>query len=210
VTAERAAPDGDSDLTLLKPPPPNRAGYAEGGIERHMPEGAVMLAFGMHLLRTAPGMRHVALHPDGEHAKAFSLPEALARRGFSKESALGRTAYGGLYAHPDGRTILVNPASGRMDVVADHGALSVGAECKGGIVNTRHPGQASRLRRGLCEAVGLLLAKKLEPGQRQLAVVPRTMVTESLAGRLAIRAGKAGISIALVSADGSVHEVSLG
>lgn len=172
-----------------------------------MPEGAVMLAFGLHLLRTIPGLLHVALHPDGEHAKSFCFPEALSRRGFAKASATGRTAYGGVYAHPDGRTILVNPASGRMDVLADHGSLSVGAECKGGIINTKHPGQTSRLRKGLCEAVGLLLSKELDPDQRQFAVVPRTAVTEALAARLAPRGAKAGISISLVSADGSVQDV---
>ena len=195
------------DLTILKQPPPNRVGYAEDGVERHMPEGAVMLAFGLHLLRTIPGLLHVALHPDGEHAKGFCFPEALARRGFAKASATGRTAYGGVYAHPDGRTILVNPASGRMDVLADHGSLSVGAECKGGIINTKHPGQTSRLRKGLCEAVGLLLSKELDPDQRQFAVVPRTTVTEALAARLALRGSDAGISIALVSADGNVEYV---
>ncbi len=82
-----------------------------------------------------------------------------------------------------------------MDVVANHGALSVGAECKGGIVNTKHPGRVSQLRRGLCEAVGLLLTKELDPDQRQFAVVPRTAAAEGLAGRLAARAANAGISI---------------
>jgi hypothetical protein len=168
----------------------------------------VILAFGLHLLRTIPGLLRVALHPDGEHAKSFCFPEALARRGFAKSSSTGRTAYGGVYAHPDGRMILVNPASGRMDVLADHGALSVGAECKGGIINTKHPGQNSRLRKGLCEAVGLLLSKELNPDQRQFAVVPRTTVTETLAARLAARGAKAGISIALVSADGNVQEIN--
>ena len=207
MTGDATNPAESDDLTILKLPPPNRAGYAEGGIELHLPEAAIMLAFGMHMFRTIPGLRHVALHPDGEHIKAFNLPEALARRGFAKTSNVGRTAYGGVYTHPDGRTVMVNPASGRMDVVGDHGLLSFGAECKGGIVNTRHPGQVSRLRRGLCEAVGLLLAKELDPDQRQFAVVPRTAVTESLAGRLVARAANAGISIALVSTDGNVHEV---
>src|SRR4051794_37730149 len=63
-----------------------------------------------------------------------------------------------------------NPKSGLGDVVADVGDHVVAAECKGGIINTRHPGQVSRLYRGLCETVGLLMAT---PSQgRQGAVVP--------------------------------------
>jgi hypothetical protein len=34
-------------------------------------------------------------------------------------------------------------------------------QCKGGIINTRHPGQVSPLYRGLCETVGLLTATRL-------------------------------------------------
>lgn len=32
-----------------------------------------MVAFAMHLLRTVPNLRHVAIHPDGEHGKQFDF-----------------------------------------------------------------------------------------------------------------------------------------
>ena len=32
-----------------------------------------MVAFAMHLLRTVPGLKHVAIHPDGEHGKRFDF-----------------------------------------------------------------------------------------------------------------------------------------
>lgn len=43
------------------------------------------------------------------------------------------------------RAIVVHPASGNGDVVAGAGGMIISAECKGGIINTRHPGQVSRL-----------------------------------------------------------------
>jgi hypothetical protein len=38
------------DLVTRRPAPPNRASACEGGIEHHLYEGAVMIAFAMHLL----------------------------------------------------------------------------------------------------------------------------------------------------------------
>lgn len=78
------------------------------------------------------------------------------------------------------------------------------AECKGGIVNTSHAGQKSRLRKGLCEAVGLLMAR--DKGGRPVAVVPKTETTLKLAQKLA-RARDAGIEIALVDERGNVFDV---
>jgi hypothetical protein len=83
------------------------------------------------------------------------------------------------------------------------------AECKGGIVNTKHAGQVSRLRRGLCEAVGLSLARAAEHGTCQFAVVPHTKATEELARRMAARARAAGIRIALVDAKGGIIEIAV-
>ena len=79
---------------------------------------------------------------------------------------------------------------------------TITAECKGGIINTRHAGQASRLRKGLCEAVGLLMASP--KAGRQVAVVPKTETKVRLAQRLAPRAKEAGIEIALVDELGQV------
>ena len=69
-------------------------------------------------------------------------------RVFCGTLCLGKTAYGGTYADGNGKTIVINPSSGRGDVVAESDGMRIVAECKGGIVNTRHAGQLSRLRQG--------------------------------------------------------------
>jgi hypothetical protein len=66
--------------------------------------------------------------------------------------------------------------------------MSFVAECKGGVINTKHPGQQSRLRQGLCETIGLSLASPFTKDRRQFVVVPRTKVTENLAQRMATQA----------------------
>lgn len=183
-------------------------GLPSGAVEHHLPEGAVMIAFAMHLLAIVPNLTHVAVHPDGEHGKRFQFRDWLARHGFEHRKPMGTTDYGGVYENGSGRTILVNPASGRGDVVADIAGHSFVAECKGGILDTNHPGQKSRLRRGLCECVGLLLSKPQAAGQRQFAVVPRTPGTEQFASQMVGRAVKAGIEIALVDGGGSIELVT--
>ncbi len=163
-----------------------------------------MLAYAMHLLRTQ-GARDVRIHPDGEHGKQFDFTAWLGRRDFTKISTLGSTTFGGVYRNPAGQTITVNPKSGLGDVVAEVGDHVISAECEGGIINTRHPGQVSRLYRGLCETVGLLMAM---PSQgRQVAVVPLTASTQRLAKRLAPRCALAGIEIALIGSRGEVMDV---
>lgn len=192
------------DLVTALAPPPNRVGKTDGDHEHHLYEGAVMIAYAMHLLRVV-GAQHVRIHPDGEHGKQFSFADWLGRRGFRKMSTIGTTAYGGVYENPAGQTVTVNPRSGLGDVVAEVGDHVISAECKGGIVNTRHPGQVSRLYKGLCETVGMLMAT---PSQgRQVAVVPFTNSTLRLAERLAPRCAMAGIEIALVGSRGEVLSV---
>lgn len=192
------------DLVTALEPPLNRAGKSDGTHELHLYEGAVMVAYAMHLQRTADA-QHVRIHPDGEHGKQFDFAGWLLRRKFAMVSRLGTTAYGGVYRNPAGQTITVNPKSGLGDVVAEVGARIISAECKGGIINTRHPGQVSRLYKGLCETVGLLMAT---PSQgRQVAVVPLTDGTLRLAERLAPRCALAGIEIALVGSRGEVMDV---
>jgi hypothetical protein len=163
-----------------------------------------MLGYAMHLLRTE-GAKDVRIHPDGEHGKQFDFSGWLLRRGFVKESSLGTTTYGGVYRNGAGQMITVNPKSGLGDVVAVVRDGTLSAECKGGIINTSHPGQVSRLYKGLCETVGMLLAT---PAQgRQVAVVPLTKGTLRLAERLAPRCALAGIEIALVGSRGEVVDV---
>ena len=192
------------DLVTALAPPPNRVGKADGDHEHHLYEGAVMIAYAMHLLRSE-GAQHVRIHPDGEHGKQFDFTGWLDRRGFRKISTIGTTAYGGVYENPAGQTITVNPRSGLGDVVAEVGDHIISAECKGGIINTRHPGQVSRLYKGLCETVGMLMATPLQG--RQVAVVPFTNSTLRLAERLAPRCAMAGIEIALVGSRGEVFNV---
>ncbi|NOW44756.1 hypothetical protein FHW96_000902 [Novosphingobium sp. SG751A] len=192
------------DLVTALAPPANRVGKSDGPHEHHLYEGAVMLAFAMHLLRTQDA-RDVRIHPDGEHGKQLDFTAWLGRRDFAKISSIGSTTYGGAYRNPAGQTITVHPKSGLGDVVAEVGNHVILAECKGGIINTRHPGQVSRLYRGLCETVGLLMAT---PSQgRQIAVVPLTEGTLRLAERLAPRCALAGIEIALVGSRGEVMNV---
>ena len=44
------------DLITQRPPPPNRIKGCDGDMECHLSEGAVMVAFAMHLLRTVPSL----------------------------------------------------------------------------------------------------------------------------------------------------------
>ncbi len=195
------------DLVTALAPPPNRVGKSADDHEHHLYEGAVMMAYAMHLLRTQD-THHVRVHPDGEHGKQFDFVGWLVRRGFEKVSSIGSTRYGGVYRNGSGWEITVNPKSGLGDVVAEVGDQIVCAECKGGIINSRHSGQVSRLYKGLCETVGLLMATPLQG--RQVAVVPFTESTLRLAERLAPRCAMAGIEIALVGARGEVRDVTSG
>lgn len=192
------------NLVTALPPPPNRVGKSIGDHEHHLYEGAVMIAYAMHLLRTE-GANHVRVHPDGEHGKQFDFSGWLARHQFRKTSSIGTTAYGGVYENAGGQTITINPRSGLGDIVAEIGDRVISAECKDGIINTKHSGQVSRLYKGLCETVGMLMAT---PSQgRQVAVVPLTDSTLRLAQRLAPRCALAGIEIALVGGRGEVIDV---
>ncbi len=184
--------------------PEKRASKVLDGIEHKMHEGAVMVAYAMHLLRTA-GANHVYVHPDGEHGKRFDFTSWLSKRGFSKSTSIGSTSYGGEYRHDNGWRITIKPVPGKGDVVAQVGNHTISAECKGGIINTKHGGQASRLSKGLCQTVGLLMASE-SPG-RQIAVVPYTEGTMRLAKRMAARCARAGIEIALIGARGNVVDV---
>lgn len=192
-----------SQYIVLRDPPPNRRSYCDGAKERHLTEAAVMIAFAMHLLEK--GATRVHLHPDGEQGKKYDIRGALEAHGFRLVGACGRTTYGGTYRRAH-QTVNVTLVPGLGDVVADDGERRLIAECKGGIVNTRHPGQVQKLRRGLCEGVGLLMVRHVK-GERQVAVVPATAATERIAHQMCPRALKAGIEIALVGETGGVRFV---
>jgi len=195
----------DDFLTLVAPTEKRKKGLS-GDFQEYLTEGAVMVAYALHILRTTDA-RQVAIHPDGEHGKSFEFRSWLLVRGFELVAPRGTTTYGGIYRHTDGREIDVFPKSGLGDVVATVGNGRIVAETKGGIMNTTHPGPTSRARRGLCEAVGLLLATPFEQGTRQIAVVPDVPVTQRLAKNMIQRARLAGIEIALVDRRGNVTDV---
>jgi hypothetical protein len=192
------------DLVKELAPPPNRVGKASSAHEQHLYEGAVMIAYAMHLFRTE-SISEVRIHPDGEHGKQFDFGLWLQNHGFRKTSSIGSTHYGGTYKDEKERTVVVDPKSGQGDVVAFGSEQRIVAECKGGIINTRHSGQVSRLYKGLCETVGLLMATPANG--RQVAVVPHTEATLRLARRLAPRCAETGIEIALVGMRGEVTDV---
>ncbi len=192
------------DLIIVKAPPKNRVGKSDGPNEHHFYEGAVMLAYATHLLRTTR-TKEIRIHPDGTHGKQFDFESGLLRRGFKISTRTGKTAYGGTYIDKQGRKVIVHPKSGLGDVVAEVDGERVCAECKGGIINTRHAGQVSRLNKGLCEAVGRLMASP--SGGRQVAVVPHTDRILPFAQKLALRCTQADIEIALVKASGEIVDV---
>jgi len=194
-----------NDLIVELDPPPNRQGAGTGTKEKHLTEAAVMLAYGMHLLRTVPELRKIELFPDGEHGKRFKIANWLSTHGFTLQESWGKTTYCGNWTGEAG-SIIVASIPGHGDVVAETGQGMIIAECKGGIVNTKQSGPTSRLRRGLCEAVGLLMARP--KSGRQVAVVPYTESTLKLAKKLISRARDAAIEIALVDEKGRVFDIS--
>jgi len=185
---------------------PATAGAPANQPDRHFYEGAVMLAYAMHLLRTEP-VREVRIHPDGQHARQVDFPGWLEKRGF-RRVATARTPFAGTFEAAEGRRVIIHPRSGVSDVTADANGTTIEAECKGGAIETRHPGRLSKLDKGLCEIVGRLMMKPL--GGRLVAVMPRTEVTLRVGRKLAPRCAAAGIRIALVGALGEVEDIRPG
>ncbi len=185
-----------SGFLVRREPPETRRKACDAPWEAHFTEAAVLIAFAQHLLQSEDT---VTIHPDGEHAKRFDIPLALQSLGYTKTAPLGTTTYGGIYRSGN-KTLRVHPKSGQGDILS----TQVFAEAKGGVINTRHAGQVSRLRKGLSEAVGQLMAAP-DTGQRMVAVVPATVDTRRLGASLLPRCLRAEIEIALVDADGSVE-----
>ena len=185
-------------------PPEKRQRYCEGGIEFKLSEAAVQLAFSLYLLEHENGGGTVEMFPDGEHAKRFDIPSFLTSLGFSKTASMGSTAYGGTYQRDD-QTLIVNPKSqhGRGDVVGVLDEVVVRAECKGGIINSKHSGARSSLRSGFNELIGQTMSMAVD-GARHIAVAPQTSDSELQASRLKDRCKSAGIEIALITRDGEV------
>ena len=186
-------------------PPIKRRAFAEGGVERRLTEPAVMLAFAFHLLECATEEALVTIHPDGEHAKIFEIAPFLAGCRFERIENLGRTMYGGRYVRGK-HALIVNPTSGKGDVVGEVDGRRVIAECKGGVINSTHNGQRSRTRKGMSELVGQLMIRP-QNGDRHVAVLPETYDTIRLTPLLAQRCAQVGIEIALVEENGQIRYV---
>lgn len=191
-----------SDLISLRKPTEKRRTYCDGTHEEVFSEGGVMLAFAMHLFENVKGVRHVRLYPDGMHdTELFRFRPWLDGHGFEKHTAdVGFTDYVGEYRKGE-RKLTISVASGHGDVVAIGDEGTIIAECKGGCINTRHPGQKSHQQQRLFAAVGHLIERP-RTNERHVAVVPDTEVTRPLAARMIQRARQIGIEIALVRAHG--------
>ena len=189
-------------------PPEKRRKYCDNGIELKLSEAAVQLAFALYLLEHSDGCDEAEMYPDGEHAKRFDIPAFLKRRGYQLVSSIGGTQYGGVYSN-GAKTLTVNPKSqhGRGDVVGRLGGLVVRAECKGGIVNSKHAGALSKVRSGFNELIGQTMSMPLD-GSRHVAVLPKTCASLVQADRLQERCKAANIEIALVDVDGSVNFIA--
>jgi hypothetical protein len=189
-------------FTTTHATPEKRRPYAVDGIEERLTEAAVMLAIAFHILNHPKGSGVATICPDGEHAKQFEIAAWLAQAGFRKEKSIGGTAYGGYYVK-DGKTLIVNPRSGQYDVSGEIEGVRIGVECKGAIINSTHSGARSRNRKGICEVVGMLLAKS-DDGIRQIAAVPSTVDARTMAERMAHRCNAAGIELVLLERDGGL------
>ena len=150
----------------------------------------------------AQGAATVYIHPDGMHAKFFDIAEWLRNAGFHKVSNKGKAPLAGVYRRR-ACTIEIDFRSGAGDVVGEVKGDLVFVEAKGGCINSRNPGQLSKLRKHLYEAVGSLLGSP--ENARLIAAVPEHRETRRLAERMAARCHDTGIQVALVSADGAVR-----
>jgi len=109
------------DLVQEIAPPPNRVGKCEGGVEQHLHEGAVMIAYAMHVLRTTTAGA-APVHPDGERqAVRFLLP---ARQREVRKGHPYRNDRLHWSVRPRHRC---QPVSGKGDVVADLGRTVISA-----------------------------------------------------------------------------------
>ena len=180
--------------------PPKRFGKHEGHYERHIPEILVMLAAAEWAF--GAGSEDVSIHPDGMHFKDFDLPNWLRNRAFVQETFTGTSNKTGRFRR--GRQVLVvHSRSGLGDVIASIGTRKLEFEAKGGCINSIHAGQLSKLRKGLHEAVGQLMATPRNDAEL-IAVVPSHKQTRRLAEKLARRCRLVGIEIALVEEDGEL------
>lgn len=191
-------------VTDHEPPESRRNGLVTGTTERHMKEGAVQVAFAVHLLELPGSDGVVKVHPDGVHAQQTDFVALLRGLGFERDHAGPLLA--GTYVRGSQR-IEIGFYPGRGDVVGNVNGETIVAEAKGACINTRHAGQLSKQRKALFECIGSLFQRP-SSGERQVAVVPLTAQTKRLAEKIAARVATAGIEIALVAENGHVELVA--
>ena len=174
LTAERSnfgnnALDFDDLVTALRPPP-NRIGKSDGDHEHHLYEGAVMVAFAIHLLRTE-GAQHVRVHPDGEHGKQFDFTGWLLRRAFTElDLPVGTASYGGVYRNSTGQTITINPKSGlggccRGDWRPDPSRRNAKAGSSTRVIRAKCPGYTNASVRPWACSMGETIARTPDSGR---------------------------------------------
>ena len=186
---------------IEKQPAKGRKSKCEGSLERHLYEPAVMLAAANWMFEC--GAERVRMYPDGMHAKQFNICAWLEKEGFKKVAPKGKTRDSGEYVR-NRHTLIVEFKPGQGDIVAEVRGCRIVVEAKGGITNTNHAGQKSKLRKHIYEAVGMLLGNSYG-ADRLIAAVPRHTETEKIACKIAERCRVVGIEIALVSENGDVQ-----
>lgn len=97
--------------------------------------------------------------------------------------------------------------SGRGDVAATFGILKIIAETNVGIMNTLRQDPVSKARRGLYEAVCLLMPRPLQQGTKQISAVLDLPGTRLIAEPIIARVPGAGVVISLVDRQGNTYDV---
>jgi hypothetical protein len=171
------------------------------GEDLYLSEVEVMLAMAEWLF--TQGACHATIHPDGMHLLRYDLSPRLERDGFRREG--DAKAPQRLYRRGE-TTLTVYSRPGLGDVTAEIRGQTVQIETKGGYIASGHAGRRSRLRSGLSEVVGQLMASQRQDA-RLIAAVPDNAEIERVAQRMAVRCALIGIEIALVDERGSVRFV---
>lgn len=200
--------------THFRDPPPNRRRIPSSKNkefkEQHFPEAAVMIATAIHFLNVIAkrrGNRKVhscQICPDGMHESPhFHIKDLLEENGFSliRKAEKSKTKYAGEYRNARRDEIKVYPRPGQGDVSIQWNNQTWVVECKGGIINSNHPGPLSKLRRGLYEAFGQISAFQSE-GTKRGVVVPKTNETIKHAKKFATAAKTLGVTLLLVDENG--------
>jgi hypothetical protein len=145
-------------------PPPNRRGKAKDGQEHRFYEGAVMLAYAMHLLETE-NTREVRVHPDGMHGKQFDFPAGFIVMALRAHRAPGRRPMAGLNGqcrtHHRGQSEIRRPRSGPFTVNESNRVADQECICCRQVNHSRQPaGMDALFDAPLCSAIDVDLIRE--------------------------------------------------